>query len=729
MASFRTTSLVDEALSQPVELQWSRLGVATILASQRMDVAYAMGWLHARDRAFQMDLARRSAAGRLAELFGSSALAHDRFQRQLGVEHTAKAAIKHLPAAQREVLAHYVAGVNAYLAYKPFSSLWHALIGRRRMEYWSESSSLLVLLTLYQTLSFDLQGRLTERGVHAALPPSVATFLLPRACPLVERARPAPSAVLEWSRNAAAIRGEALFSYCRDVRPNFGSNCWTVSGERTASGRAMLACDTHLVADLPCPWYRTEARVGDRRFAGVTIPGLPMVLVGSNGSLAWGLTNLPGDSLDLLSHQEAGPLTITESETIHVRGRASVSVRYAATAEGPLLSPIEDQEPLVVRWSGLWPESIDLGLESLAWCDTLDEGVDVARSSGGPPLYFHLAHRSQGTAMTIAGRIPHRSDGRLWLGVYETPEEKPVERGSTSASLVSANDEKSSDSPLHGKGWNHPAGHRAQRIEGLLRTRTDWSEEDFLQVQLDVRAAHLDPFHHLALETLAGPAAAPWPNDLRSRAAKALDMWDGQLSATSVGAPLIQAFADRLADTVLSPFIEACKRHQPDFVYAWRNTEPVVRGLLACEDPILLGRPSEMKWRDCLDHILMEATVALAGRHRRSIDSLRWGDTRRRTMSPPILKMLFGDLVARLVGLSLPGDGDCDCVNALGEHAIPAQRLIVTPGCEERALFSMVGGQSENPLSRHYRDHHRTWFEGRAAGLLATYLTRTNKTN
>jgi len=716
--SMRIAHLSDRVLSQPVELRKSRLGVWTIKASDRLDVAYAMGWLHARDRAFQMDMGRRVAAGRLAELFGPGALPRDSRQRRLGLSRTAAAGPERLPANQRELLRRYVLGVNAGLAAKPASSLWHALLGRRRMEPWQESDTLLVFLALYQTLAFDLSGKVTERDLRAALPDAVASFLMPPAAPVGDGVPPVPPPVRDWLRTHGAHTFDIDRAMPRLARSSAGSNCWTLSGERTASGRAMLACDTHLAPGLPGPWHRVEAHVGARRISGASIPGLPIVIIGANGSLAWGLTNVPGDTLDVLSPDEAGPVVETADETIHVRGRRAETVQYIATAEGPLLPAEDGNEPLVVRWSGLWPASMDLGLADLAWCDTLEEGVEAARASGGPPVYLHLAHVTQGTAMTIAGRIPRRLDGVLTRDLYEPASEKPVERDSSmSQSLVSANDYKTAASPLHDKGWNHPPDHRARRIEEILRSRGAWTEQDFLTVQLDVRASHLDYYRRLAVEALEDDTAPPWPGDLRRLAAKAIDAWDGRLSAASVGAPLLREFSHRLADAVLSPFITACRQQRPGFSYAWRNTEPLVRSVLACRDPVLLGWPGELEWSGCLNRVLAEAASTLARRHDRPIDVLTWGDTRRRTMSHPVAEMFFRGLAGRL---PIPGDGDEDCVNAMGDGAIPAQRLVVTPGGEERGLFAMIGGQSESLLSRHYFDHHRIWADGGATALVVT---------
>src|SRR5262245_39962726 len=251
----RTRHLRDPVLNRPIELQTSRLGVSTIVASHRLDVAYAMGWLHARDRAFQMDLSRRSTAGRLAELLGRSALPHDRLQRQLGLARTAEAALERLPAGQRDLLRRYAAGVNAGLRFKRTASLWHVLLGRRRMAPWREADTLLVALSVYQALGFDPHGRLTERCVRAALPPAVASFLLPQAQPVGDAVPPVPAAVLDWMRQPAARAPDAdadVVLAARSVaRQSLGSNCWTISGELTASGRPLLACDTHMPPGLP----------------------------------------------------------------------------------------------------------------------------------------------------------------------------------------------------------------------------------------------------------------------------------------------------------------------------------------------------------------------------------------------------------------------------------------------------------------------------------------------
>lgn len=673
-----------------------------------------MGWLHARDRAFQIDCARRSAGGRLSELFGKTSFDKDRLQRQLGTTRTATSAVESLPPNQRELLRFYKAGVNDQLASRRVPSFWHAASGLWRMDPWNETDTLLVLIALYQALSFDVSGRLTEQGLRHALPEAVASFLMPSCS--TEDDYPVPPEVLCWLREQPYLARHASLEAFEPLPSQaLGSNCWTVSGDLTASGEPTLACDTHLAPGLPCPWHRVEVEMGQRRLAGAAIPGIPMVLLGSNGSLAWGLTNLPGDTLDIVPSQEAGPPIKVETDTIHVRGRGPENVHYIATQEGPLLALEEGTEPVVVRWSGLWPSALDLGLERLAWCDTLDQALEVARESGGPPVYLHLAHRVEGIAMTLTGRRPLRRQDKLVRDCYERGAENPVERGASGRILFSANDAKPKGSPFYGRGWNHPSSSRALRVEGILRGRKGWREREFLTLQSDLHATHLDAYRELAQEGLRGPASDVWPEGLRARAAKAIESWDGELREDSLGAPLLEEYASRISSTVLEPFLVACRERQPAFSYSWRNKEPMVRSLLSLQDPSLWGWPAGTPWSVFLDHLLGKAAIELERLRAQPLEKLTWSQGRKRRLTHAAPGAFFWGAIGKL---PLPACGDEDCVFAMGDGAIPAQRLVITPGAEERGLFSMTGGQSENPFSRHSRDHHRIWMSGEAMPLL-----------
>jgi penicillin amidase len=299
-------------------------GMASISGGDRFDVAYATGFVHAQDRYFQMDLLRRVAAGELSELFGPKALPTDREHRLHRFRARAVEAYALLPEADRQLLERYAAGVNEglnALGTRPFE---YGLLGQAPRS-WSAHDSLLVIWAMY----FDLQGagarRELSRGwLRENSTPEQLAFLLPQASrwdapldadtvPLAPV--PVPAAAPSWwgqpgPRDAALLASAAPLPWqmaetLDTMESNIGSNNWAVAGARSATGGAIVSDDMHLGIKLPNTWYRALLQVPDsngstRRIVGVTLPGTPFIVVGSNGHVAWGFTNSYGDFLDLV---------------------------------------------------------------------------------------------------------------------------------------------------------------------------------------------------------------------------------------------------------------------------------------------------------------------------------------------------------------------------------------------------------------------------------------------
>ncbi len=355
-------------LGAPVRIERDALGVPVVRGGSRLDVARATGFLHAQERFFQMDLLRRSAAGELAALIGRPALEMDREARLLRLRLVARRAVRALRADERDLLAAYTGGANAglgALGAPPFEYL--AL--RAEPAPWRDEDSLLCALAMYR----DLQGRQPWQEsvlglMRETLPPALADFLAPvgtewdapiEGGPIPMPAVPGPDVVdLRKAKPAAALavrpsepgvlallgapigfepRGSDDDAFAR------GSNNWAVSGAHTAHGGALLANDMHLGISVPNTWYRLSLVFpgveGERRVTGVTLPGAPFVVAGSNGHVAWGFTNSEGDWADLVllepdpQNPDAyltpeGPRQLErETETIEVKGEKARDAR------------------------------------------------------------------------------------------------------------------------------------------------------------------------------------------------------------------------------------------------------------------------------------------------------------------------------------------------------------------------------------------------------------------
>ena len=414
-------------LFAPVTVERDALGVVTIRSQNALDEARALGFVHGQERFFQMDLLRRSAAGELAALVGAAAVPLDKARRIHALRDTAARVVADAPADYREQLVAYAAGVNAGLAAldgKPFEYL----LLRMEPEPWTPEDSVLAVGAMF----FDLQGghgrhELSELGARRALPPVVADLLFPT---LAAGDTPIDGSDSPPTRLPAADEYFRL-TLPRDwfgepvaarVPPPVGSNNWAVAGEHTASGRGLVANDMHLGLQVPSIWFRVDLVRPDLRLTGVTLPGMPLLVVGSNGSVAWGYTNSYGDWLDVVPLTDDDELEAVSSP-IEVAHGEPVAFEWRRSAHGPVAGELADGTPYAIRWTAHHAEAFAPGFLALARAGDVDEAMAAANRSGIPAQNFVVADASGHIGWTIMGRMPRRTaDG--WDG-WLAPDEYP----------------------------------------------------------------------------------------------------------------------------------------------------------------------------------------------------------------------------------------------------------------------------------------------------------------
>ena len=520
-------------------------GIATVRAASVEDALRAQGFLTARERAFQLELLRRTAAGRLAELFGGAALPLDRKHRLYGFAGVAAAAVPLLPARERADLEAYAAGVNACFSERRGRLGLEFAFLRKEPEPWRPSDSVSVLLLMYEQLTDDVEA---ETGMEklAALPEPVRAFLTPRATSddvlLVADAAPlAPPPLPVVAPAAPGELPKAARLDAPDEEGVAGSNAFAISGALTKSGRAILAGDPHLGLEMPGVWLPMRFVVAGRTAEGVTLPGLPALTIGRTDVVAWSFTNLEADVQDLFrervekgrARRGAGFEPVAErSETIRVRGGKDETLVVRSTSNGPLLPG-----DLALRWTAL--DAANIRVPNADFLRAADEASFLATFDGftGPPQNVVWASASGAIGWRPAGLLPLRRPGtdgsvpydgadpaNAWAGTVPTSE-LPRVVDPAEGFVVTANQRTigTSFGPFVSADWGHPG--RARRIRDLLRARaaagTRMTREDAEAIQLDVRS-----------ETMRRTAAAlrPFlPGDL----SRLLDGWDGTADAPS----------------------------------------------------------------------------------------------------------------------------------------------------------------------------------------------------
>lgn len=727
----RSEPVVVPGLAAGVTVGFDERGVPTIEAGSRLDAIRGLGYVTARDRLFQMDLLRRRSAGRLAEILGAALVPADLRQRTYQLPAAARVILARLPADQRAALAAYAEGVNAYLAAAAPPVECERL--GYRPEPWRAEDSVLVVLVMFQTLG-DTEAQERARTIMTrTLPPSVVRFLIgdvdPYTRALLGAEAPA-TPPLPIAELAALTRGRAP----RAVRVNSeaaapGSNAWAVAGTRTRDGRAILANDMHLDLGVPNLWYRAGLRYQDSAVDGVVLPGVPLVVAGSNRHVAWGLTNLEADAMDLVElaldprrpdeyRTPSGWRRFdTEVEHIAVRGEAPREVTVRRTIWGPVTEPLLGR-PVAVRWAALDPAAVDLGLADLESARSIDEAIAALNRAGAPACNAILADRAGRVAWTVTGRMPRRhgfdgavsvswSDGRAGWNGYRTPAELPRLVDPPAGFVVNANHRM----PGPRFGHDFANGYRAYRITERLRATPTVTEADLFRLQLDTRSEPFESYRAIALDALDEAAIADHPE--RAAARRALVAWDGHADRDSIGLALLARFRRTLIDLLFAAWLHPCRAADPAFAFTLADADtPVLR--VVRERPPALVPPSATSWDDVVLAALDRALAELGS----PADRVVWGAVNRVEIAHPLRAPELGMLDEPLAGCGF-------CVR-LAAHTLGAsERLVVAPGREREGILHMPGGQSGDPRSPHYRDQQRAWVEGSPLPLLGTSTVHT----
>ncbi len=550
-------------LSGSVTVERDRAGVPTITGESREDVARALGYVHAQERWFQMDLLRRAAAGELSALLGDATWSTDSTLRPHRFRARARQVVAALPVRQRRVLDAYVEGANAgldALGARPFEYL--AL--RQEPEPWRPEDSILAAYAMYLDLQFDggYGLELQRQAVDRALPAPLARFLLASGdgwdAPIQGEAAAPPTVPTPEELADAEAGGTAPLTPEPEIR---GSNNWAVAGGLSETGSAIVANDMHLGIRLPHIWFRASlvypGEVGLRHVTGATLPGTPLVIVGSNGDVAWGFTNSYGDYVDfvrlvpdparpgwVLTDSSSVPLD-TLAEAVRVGGETR-QLRVLETPWGPVTARDADGTMYAMQWGAHRPEATNLALLDMEAATTLDEALDVANRSGIPAQNVVAGDRAGRIGWTIGGQIPHRvgrdgarpvdsTDPNARWDRFLSPAEVPRVVDPADGRLWTANARVVGGEALAVIGdGNYAHGARAHQIRDALRALSaPIDERDLLAIALDDRAVFYERWRRLLLGTLDDAETTPARAELR----QLVEGWTGRAAPEDAGLP------------------------------------------------------------------------------------------------------------------------------------------------------------------------------------------------
>jgi penicillin G amidase len=708
-------------LSGPVDIGFDTDGIPRVRAASATDAAAALGFVHARDRLFQMELMRRAASGRLSEIAGPATLATDRLMLTLGLRRRAVADYPTLPAETRAMLEAYASGVNAWIAERGrFSAPEFLYLGRP--DPWQPADSLLWGEIMGLSLSLNWRTELSRQSLAGHVPQQLIDELWP---PASSEGRPEAAlapALSHLASDLAAVLPRFPAPY---TLPETASNEWAVDGRHTATGAPLLAGDPHLAFGFPSIWYLARIETPDGVLVGATAPGVPFLVLGHNGHIAWTFTTTGADVQDVFIETPAAdneyqtpdgprPFTVRE-ERIKVRGEPDQMLTVRETRHGPVISDLSNRNGpiLAVSMANLAPgNTAAAGLLALNQAHDVDAAGKAAPMITAPVQNLLVADR-QRIAFYVTGRVPIRraGDGSVpvpgdgshdWIG-WATGDQLPHIVAPASGRLVNANDRVAPpDFPIFlGRDWF--GDWRATRIRELLDRSDRHTQADFARMQVDV---HSD----FARQVLPKLLAIPVTEDIPRRAQGLLRDWDG---AMTIDAP------------------------QPLIFNAWLHYfygRVLEQGGIAVNDggPLLefvgyVLSPAGAHWcgGDCTSMLQTSLTDAISDLVRRfgnDPTQWRWGDAHPAIFAHPMLRPL--PILGRFATLSIPSPGDDSTVDRGG----PAYKQFQSVhGAEyrgvydladlDRSLFMMAPGQSGNLLSSHARDFLIRWRDGAAITL------------
>jgi penicillin amidase len=708
----------------PVEILLDGRGVPHVRAGSDNAAWFAEGWLHARERFFQMELARRAAAGRLSELFGEDAIPVDRKMRIWQLDASARRQLALLDGPTRDVLEAYAAGVNAALAeYRRWIAPEVWLLGVDP-EPWQVEDSLRIGMLMQLNLTWSM-GEELKRAVQ------ISRLGRDRAVDLwgwTPREAKAWIPPLDYA-TAPRRDDEAL----TPPLSGEGSNNWAVAPSRTVSGRPIVANDPHIGVSLPTTWYAIHLSSSDLEVAGASVPGAPGVLIGHNEKVAWGftMTLLDDQDLSVLTLDDNGESELidgtwqplrTVTERIEVRWRAEpVLLKIRLSERGPIVRESR-REVLALSWTGYYGGSAVGAVVAMDRASTAMDAADAWQDAIGPSMNMVAADVDGHVVHQVVGRLPdrRRGAGRLpapgsdsrwaWSGLLPF-DVNPRTVDPPEGFVATANHD------LYGEG-DYPSARRlagdfappwrVRRIRHELAASREWTVPETLALQGDVLSLRAIAFLKLLrrdLEDHGGPAADTMMD------------WDGQMTAAST------------APHVFSQFLL-------DLGRAVGGDEAVRDGLpaspLGPEELLrLLAGGLDESWWDDVRTAGVEDRAAIIGGVLDGLDvggrPATWGSVHTVVLDHPLRPMpVVGAVLGRLWSRGpLPVGGDNVTVNAtywsrrhpFDVTVIPSMRFIADVGAWDDTVLVLPLGQSGRPWSEHYSDQTSDWWRVRGETL------------
>lgn len=725
-----------KGISAPIEIIRDKNDVPHIFAKTKEDAYFALGYVHAQDRLWQMEFQRRVGAGRLSEFAGEKTLDKDKFLRTISVYHYAKEALKHLSSDSINALDAYVNGVNSYLNNRKGPLPPEFLFFKIKPEPWTKAD----VLVWAKMMAWDLGANWSSEILRARLATRFTVEQLQELSPPYPNDAPValPDMQALYKETNITDLTAGLYS---SKPPGLGSNNWVLGGQKTVTGMPLLANDPHLALMAPALWYFAHLNAPGLNVIGGSLPGTPAVLLGRNDNIAWGFTNTGPDVQDMFiekinpdnPNQYLTPDGYKDFESreeiIKVKGKADVTITVRSSRHGPIISDVSSGAKAVAEMQGedyvlafAWTalKEDDSSVQALLKLDRASnwqEFVEALKDFKVPEQNIVYADIEGNIGYYAPADVPIRKtgNGRMpvpgWTGEYDwigyIPfEDLPHEYNPSDAQIVTANHKIVPDSYPYfiTAGWTYP--YRAERIEELLAKVKKHSLESFARIQSDQKSL-------LAVDFLPYLLALTPQSDLEQKAHSEMLAWDAVMDKDSPAPMIFAAWYSELNKLVyedeLGSYADDFFGFRPNFMNHVFKSETKTNW---CDD---ISSPEIESCEQISARAFTKAIANLSKELGDDIAKWNWGKLH---YAKSAHSVFTGTPLARFFDINIPNGGGTFTVDvasyynsgdAYHQYWGPSFRALYDLSDLNNSRFIHSSGQSGNPLSKHYKDFAKTW--------------------
>lgn len=752
-----------DGLQSNVTVERDNWGVPHIRAGSVEDMAEGQGYVMAQDRLWQMDLLRRVARGQLSEILGPVTVGVDRDFRVLNFARAAQRDYEQMDPEGRKILEAYARGVNQFIEHHGSKLPMEFTLLRYQPTPWNPTDTLVIAGYMYRTLADTRKSEMNRAIILAKVSPGIAKDLFSEASSLdhyvvgdpnldksvrdqsqansdddddemdyddvikaqsVSPAAPGETAAPDLTSLLAMEVKDWVRESQRDIRHSLGSNNWVVSGAHTASGKPLLANDTHLELSIPPIWYEVHITAPGWNVKGFTLPGAPLVVIGHNDKVAWGFTNNGADVQDLYieTFNPANPDEYRVNgqwkkadvfdEVIKVKGGADQHMRLAVTRHGPVVRQDGDKS-YAMKWTALEPGGLSSAYFWLGKAQNWNEFLGIMKTAWGPGQNTVYADVDGNIGYIMAAQVPIRKKGRgdvpvpgdtdeyEWTG-YIPFEQLPKSFNPESGFIVTANarvvgpDYK----PYLTDNWEEP--YRTARIYDLLSDKHDLRPDDMLKVQAD---AYSIPHAFIAEQLVAAVKVAPAKDPRAKKLIEQAKDWNGIAEPNST----VVAFLNSAMYRALNLILEAQLGNDAD-KYDWRKFNFLQRTL---QERPAKWLPSQFENYDELLTAAADQAVHRLEEGTKDTDPEDW-DWKRFNYLDMLHPLGREGVLKKLLSITDQAQSGTDwSPRAASRDHGPAMRFVANTANWDESIILIPAGESGQPGSEHYRDQFSYWLDGK----------------